>query len=557
MAVETIDKTVIRIEADVRKALEEIEKAKKSIGGIGDEADKAGNKTVTAAAAIEAALNSIKIYAAAAAAAIAAIGTKSILAAGDAEEIRNKYEAVFKDMSARSELWAEMFSMAVGRSTLDTLEYLSTFQDTFVPLGFDRAEAALLSQQLTELAVDLASFNNENDTDAIASLQSALVGNHETMRRYGVVITQTTLDQELMNMGIKRGITAATEQEKVMARLNIITNSTADAQGDAARTADSFANQMRALKGNIRDMMAEAGDPAMEDLSVTLKEFNEWGTSGGYDNITSFLSDAAGAAADAAAAVSWLTRSFADLYGTVAPGGLRATPENSTITGTTALMQQNMLDFNKLSDEAFTDVLKQLGYAEDQVLVKLEKRNKALGEGTDIIEGTIDAANALKDATESTKIPGWAGKRINDVNPLQTSVWNTEDYFNRPAGRQGVRVVDMMGGDSQRTVGDLLSSVSTAMTSTAIPGTSLSALVDINRNGFNTLASKIDNGFSGVISAVNNIKVVGGGGFGGAGGNSSKFGKNPTDQEVRDYLKASAGADRISIGKGGSMRVGF
>ena len=576
MVAETIDKTVIRIEADVRKALEEIEKAKKSIGGIGDEADKAGNKTVTAAAAIEAALNSIKIYAAAAAAAIAAIGTKSILAAGDAEEIRNKYEAVFKDMSARSELWAEMFSMTVGRSTLDTLEYLSTFQDTFVPLGFDRAEAALLSEHLTELAVDLASFNNENDTDAIASLQSALVGNHETMRRYGVVITQTTLDQELMNMGIKRGITAATEQEKVMARLNIITNSTADAQGDAARTADSFANQMRALKGNLRDAMAEAGNPAMEDLSVTLKEFNEWGTSGGYDNITTFLSDAAGAAADAAAAVSWLTRSFADLYGTVAPGGLRATPENSTITGTTALMQQNMLDFNKLSDEAFTDVLKQLGYAEDQVLVKLEKRNKALGEGTDIIEGTIDAVNALKEATGSTKFPGWAGQsdyireRLAAVNEgydekewirntsqlMELHTSNPERFYRGTSGGQGTSP-----NWGSQTVGSIMSGMSGAAVSpTSAPDVSwTTSLVEINRNGFNTLASKLDSGFSGVINAVNNIKISGGGFGGPAPSSDEPEGSVPTAQEVRDYLKTSAAAaSNIVAGRnGGSFRVGI
>jgi hypothetical protein len=92
----------------------------------------------------------------------------------------------------------------------------------------------------------MASFNNESEANVIRDLQSALVGNHETVRKYGVIITQATLDQELLNTGIEGGIREATEQEKVMARMNIILKGTTDAQGDAARTAGSFANSIKA-----------------------------------------------------------------------------------------------------------------------------------------------------------------------------------------------------------------------------------------------------------------------------------------------------------------------
>ena len=73
----------------------------------------------------------------------------------------------------------------------------STVQDTFVPLGFARNEASDLSVQLTKLAVDVASFNNASDTETMRAFQSAIVGNHETVRRFGIVITEATLQQEL------------------------------------------------------------------------------------------------------------------------------------------------------------------------------------------------------------------------------------------------------------------------------------------------------------------------------------------------------------------------
>ena len=69
----------------------------------------------------------------------------------------------------------------------------SSVQDTFVPLGFARGEAAKLSVQLTKLAVDTASFNNAQDIPTMMAFQSALVGNHEAVRRFGIVITETEL----------------------------------------------------------------------------------------------------------------------------------------------------------------------------------------------------------------------------------------------------------------------------------------------------------------------------------------------------------------------------
>ena len=196
-------------------------------------------------------------------------GLGLVTAASDAEEAANKFDAVFKDLAAEARAWAAEHAAAVGRSRLDLEVYLATLQDTFVPLGFARDQAADLAKTLTRLGIDLASFNNAAEPETIDLLTSAIVGNHEAVRRYGIVITEATLKQELLARGITGGTAAASEQEKALARVAIIVRSTADAQGDAERTSEGYANQVKELAGNFKDLKVAIG----EELLPVATEF--------------------------------------------------------------------------------------------------------------------------------------------------------------------------------------------------------------------------------------------------------------------------------------------
>jgi len=196
--------------------------------------------------------------------------------ASDAAETSSKFDAVFKEHTEAAREWAHKFAAEVGRSKYAIEGYMSTFQDTFVPLGYARAEAMELSKQLTKLALDLASFNNQAEPETIQLLTSALVGNHEAVRRYGIILTQSTLDQELLNMGIKGGAKAAENQQKVMARLNIIMKSTTDAQGDLKRTGEETANQWKKLRGELEEMAVELGKIFIPLAKQVIKVLGEW-----------------------------------------------------------------------------------------------------------------------------------------------------------------------------------------------------------------------------------------------------------------------------------------
>lgn len=202
--------------------------------------------------------------------AAAAAMTIFVRDASDAEEEASKFAAVFKEQTAAAQAFAEALAKDTGRSIFEIKKNMAGIQDTFVPLGFARDKAREMSQALTQLAIDVASFQNKTEAEVIRDFQSALVGNTETVRKYGIIITQATLNQELLNSGIEGGVKAATEAQKVQARMTVIFKGTTDAQGDAIRTAGSFANQVRQLTSSLKELSVELGKAIIPFLKTVL-----------------------------------------------------------------------------------------------------------------------------------------------------------------------------------------------------------------------------------------------------------------------------------------------
>lgn len=219
------------------------------------------------------------------AALFAPIGILSIKAASDAEETQSRFEQVFRDQAAAAGRFADAVAEAVGRSRYAIRDALSTFQSFFTGLGFDAAKSRELSQQLQSLALDFASFHNIADDEAVGRFISALSGSSEVLDRFGINIKQAALQQELLRMGLRKSWQEVTEQEKALARLNVIARAMGDqgAVGDAVRTAGSFANRMKALKGQLHDTAVEIGrgllpavTPLVRKVAAAAKAFAEW-----------------------------------------------------------------------------------------------------------------------------------------------------------------------------------------------------------------------------------------------------------------------------------------
>lgn len=251
------------------------------------------------------------------------LGAAFVKMASDAQETRAKFEAVFKGLTGATRAWAADFAKALGRNQVEIEGFLARLQDTFVPLGFARTESAALSKALTTLAIDIAAFDNRDEAEVVNLLTSAIVGNTEAVRGFGIVISEATMKAELYRMGITKGITAATEQEKVQARLNIIMASSADASGQAMREADGAANSFRGLASAGKDAGIALGErllPIVVPMIQGLRDMLQ-GVSGLNPEVVKWGLAMAGAAALLGPIAIGIGSVAAALWGLAAAGG--------------------------------------------------------------------------------------------------------------------------------------------------------------------------------------------------------------------------------------------
>lgn len=190
---------------------------------------------------------------------IIALGVGAIKAASNTEEAINKVQVVFGDAGAAVVTWSETSAKAMGISQATALSYSGTLGNMLLNMGFTTDEAANMSTGFVQLSADMASFNNTSPEQALEAIRSALVGEMEPLRQFGVSLNQAKIEAEAMALGLWNGEGAITDSAKAAAVASLIYKETSTAQGDFARTSDSAANQMRILQAQFSDAAATLG----------------------------------------------------------------------------------------------------------------------------------------------------------------------------------------------------------------------------------------------------------------------------------------------------------
>lgn len=193
----------------------------------------------------------------------------SVKAASDADETLNRFNALFADSADTVRAWADTHADAVGRSRSEMLDGLSSFQGFFKGMGFGNDEAAEMSKTLQALSIDFASFNNLTDAEAMQRFIAAMSGSGEVLDRFGINVKAAALDIKLLEMGFPTVSKGATEAQKALARYHIIfeTMKTQGAVGDATKTAGSFANRLKALKGSVSNAAVSIGQALLPTVT--------------------------------------------------------------------------------------------------------------------------------------------------------------------------------------------------------------------------------------------------------------------------------------------------
>ena len=254
--------------------------------------------------------------------AIVNFGKECIDLGSDLTEVQNVVDVTFGSLNTEVNRFAENAITQFGLGQTVTKKYVGTFGAMAKAFNFSNKEALAMSETLTGLTGDVASFYNLSSDEAYTKLKSVFTGETETLKDLGVVMTQNALDQYALANGYGKTTSKMSEQEKVALRYKFVLDKLNIANGDFARTSDSWANQTRVLGLRFNELKATLGQgfiniftPIVKGINMVLsklqvlanafKSFTEmiFGNAGGDDS-TITVSNLASDASKASDAVS-------------------------------------------------------------------------------------------------------------------------------------------------------------------------------------------------------------------------------------------------------------
>ena len=182
----------------------------------------------------------------------------------------NLFTVSMGEYAEQAQKYADAVSEAVGIDPGEFMRNQGVFNTIIKGFGVATDRAYTMSQNLTQLGYDIASFYNISFENAMQKLQSGISGELEPLRRLGYDLSVARLQQEAYTLGIEKKVLAMTQAEKSELRYYAIMTQVTDAQGDMARTINAPANQLRVLQAQVTQCARALGNVFLPVLSAIL-----------------------------------------------------------------------------------------------------------------------------------------------------------------------------------------------------------------------------------------------------------------------------------------------
>lgn len=276
-AAEELAKKMYQTQGEIEHTRQNIEKYGKSLDDVtnktkaqikkaeelGKKLDKVGSKISKAGKALTVGVTTPAV----------AAGAAIYKYSSDLIEAENKTEVVFGNMTDSVKEWAKDSLNNFGMAKSTAYDAVSLFGDMATSMGLSRKQAADMSMSLVELSADLSSFQNKPIAQSQNALKSIFTGETETLKEFGIVMTETELKAYAMSEGFEKSYSEMSQAEKVQLRYQYVLDRSANAIGDYARTNGEAAGQMRLLPEALKELAAsfkENVEPAITPVVTAL-----------------------------------------------------------------------------------------------------------------------------------------------------------------------------------------------------------------------------------------------------------------------------------------------
>ncbi len=181
-------------------------------------------------------------------------------ASNDYIETLNLFNVTMGEASEGALEFANSVSTLMGIDVADWMQYQGIFKQLTSGFGVAAEKADIMSQNLTQLSYDMASFFNTDVETAFDKLSSAMSGQVKGLREFGIDTTVASLQQYALAQGIEKSVSKMSQAEKSLLRYNYIMEQSTIIQGDMARTIATPANALRILNAQLDQMKRALGN---------------------------------------------------------------------------------------------------------------------------------------------------------------------------------------------------------------------------------------------------------------------------------------------------------
>ena len=202
--------------------------------------------------------------------------------ASDLAEVQNVVDVTFGSATEAINSWSKECLAAYGMNEVSAKRYAGTIGAMLKSSGLAGDAIVDMSKDMVGLAGDMASFYNLDLETAFEKIRSGISGETEPLKQLGINMSVANLEAYALSQGITTAYNEMSQAEQVMLRYNYLMSTTADAQGDFARTQDSYANQTRLLS----ESWLEFTGVMAEQLLPVLTTIVSW-----LNNIVTFLTE--------------------------------------------------------------------------------------------------------------------------------------------------------------------------------------------------------------------------------------------------------------------------
>lgn len=197
-----------------------------------------------------------------------------IQAASDLEEVQNVVDTVFGESSAIIDNFAKNAVKSLGLSELSVKKYASTMGAMLKSMKLSDKQVLVMSQNMTALAGDMASFYNLSGDDAFQKIRAGISGETEPLKQLGINLSVANMEAYALSQGIDKSYNSMTQAEQAILRYNYLLDVTKDAQGDFARTSGSWANQVKVLSEQWNTFKSVLGSSFIQVLTPVIQALN-------------------------------------------------------------------------------------------------------------------------------------------------------------------------------------------------------------------------------------------------------------------------------------------